>query len=166
MKYTATIDDRTYEIEIGADNAIKVNGEPHMVDFKGVESDALYSLLMDSHSFEVLVERCGGDRFRISVGDEQHEVAVEDERMRKIGKGLGKLAPTSGEVTIKAPMPGLVKGIPVEIWQEIKAGQGVLILEAMKMENELRTPRDGIVNDIKVKPGDKVEQGQVLVVIK
>ncbi len=166
MKYTATIGDRTYEIEVGEDGAVKVNGEPHVVDFRGIQSEVLYSLLVDSHSFEVLVERCGSDRYYISVGGEQHEVGVEDERMRKIGKGLGKVAPASGEVTIKAPMPGLVKGIPVEVWQEIKAGQGVVILEAMKMENELRAPRDGIVNEVKVKPGDKVEQGQALVVIK
>ncbi|MGB8648269.1 MAG: biotin/lipoyl-containing protein [Anaerolineae bacterium] len=166
MKYTATIGERAYEIEVGVDNAIRVNGEPHSIDFRGIDGGTLYSLLMDNRSFEVLVERCGSDQFRVSIGDEQLMVAVEDERMRKIGKGLGKVAQTGGDILIKAPMPGLVKGIPVEVWQEVKAGQGVLILEAMKMENELRAPRAGAVSDIKVKPGDKVEQGQLLVVIK
>ncbi len=166
MKYVATIGEHVYEIEVGADNTINVNGESHSIDFRGIEGSTLYSLLMDSHSFEALIERRGGDQFRVSIGDEQLEVGVEDERMRKIGKGLGKVAQTSGDVMIKAPMPGLVKGVPVEVWQEVQAGQGVLILEAMKMENELRAPRAGAISDIKVKPGDKVEQGQVLVVIK
>ncbi len=166
MKYTATIGEKVYEIEVGADNTIKVNGNPHAFDFRGIDGDVLYSLLMDNRSYEVLVERCGGDSFRISIGDEQLEVAVEDERMHKIGKGLGKVSPTGGDAIVKAPMPGLVKGVPVEVWQEVKAGQGVIILEAMKMENELRAPRAGVIHDIKVKPGDKVEQGQVLVVLK
>ncbi len=166
MKYVATIGEHVYEIEVSADNTVKVNGEPHAVDFRGIEGSTLYSLLMDSHSFEALIERLGGDQFRVSIGDEQLEVAVEDERMRKIGKGLGKVAQTGGDVMIKAPMPGLVKGVPVEVWQEVQAGQGVLILEAMKMENELRAPRAGLVKEIRVKEGDKVEHGQPLVVIK
>ncbi len=166
MKYTATIGERTYEVEVESDNTIKINGEPRAVDFRGIEGEALYSLLIDNRSYEVLIERCGGDEFRVTIGDEQHEVAVEDERMRKMGKALGKIQQASGEVMIKAPMPGLVRGVPVEVWEEVKSGQGVVILEAMKMENELRTPRDGIINEIRVKPGDKVEQGQVLVVIK
>ncbi len=166
MKYTATIGERVYEIEVGADNTIKINGETHEVDFRGIGGTTLYSLLMDNRSWEILVERRGGDEFRISIGDEQYEVGVEDERMRKIGKGMGKVSQSGGEVMVKAPMPGLVRAVPVEIWQEVVSGQGVIILEAMKMENELRAPRGGIVNDIKVKPGEKVEQGQVLVVIK
>jgi biotin carboxyl carrier protein len=69
-------------------------------------------------------------------------------------------------VTIKAPMPGLVRAINVNVGDSVIARQGVVILEAMKMENELRTPRVGVVKEIRVKPGDKVEQGQVLVIIK
>ena len=165
MKYTATIGERVYEIEVGSDNIIRVDGEPHRVDFRAVDGQTLYSLLLDNRSWEVLVDY-RADECRVSIGDTFHLVTVEDERSRKIGKGLGQLAPPAGEVAVKAPMPGLVRGIPVEVWEEVKSGQGVVILEAMKMENELRAPRAGVIIDIRVKPGDKVEQGQVLVVIK
>ncbi len=63
-------------------------------------------------------------------------------------------------------MPGLVRGVQVNVGDPIKAKQGLVILEAMKMENELRAPRAGVIKEIRVKPGDKVDQGQTLVVIK
>jgi biotin carboxyl carrier protein len=165
MKYTTTIGERVYEIEIGSDSTITVDGERHTIDFRPVDEEALFSLLLDNRSAEVVVE-CSGDEYRVSIGSLQYVVNVEDERSHKIGKGMGKVAATSGEVIVKAPMPGLVRGIPIEIWEEVKQGQGVVILEAMKMENELRAPRAGVITDIRVKPGDKVEQGQALVVIK
>jgi pyruvate carboxylase subunit B len=62
-------------------------------------------------------------------------------------------------------MPGLVRGVPLQVGQEVQKGQGLVILEAMKMENELRSPRGGVVKEIQVKPGDAVELGQSLVVI-
>ncbi len=165
MKYTATIGEKVYEIEIGANNSVLINGEPHTVDFRGIDGLSLYSLLMDNGSWEVLVER-SGDEYRISIGDELLLVTVEDERTRKIGKGLGKLPAPSGEVTLKAPMPGLVREVPAQVGEEVKAGQGLVILEAMKMENELRAPRAGSIREVRVKAGDKVELGQALLVIK
>ena len=165
MKYTATIGGRVYEIEVSSDNSIRVNGEPHGVDFRAIDGQSLFSLLLDNRSWEVLVDY-RADECRVSIGDTLYLITVEDERARKIGKGLSQLAPPSGEITIKAPMPGLVRGVPIAVWEEIKAGQGVVILEAMKMENELRAPRAGVITEIRIKPGDKVEQGQALVVIK
>ena len=63
---------------------------------------------------------------------------------------------------IKAPMPGLILDIKVEVGQEVKKGDPILILEAMKMENILKSPGDGIVKAIKVKVKDNVEKGQLL----
>ncbi len=165
MKYTATVGDKVYEVEVGTDNKVTINGEPHSVDFRGIDSEALYSLLIDNRSWEVMSER-RGDEFRISIAGELYVVTVEDERTRKIEKGLGKVSAPSGEVMMKAPMPGLVRAVSAEVGQEIKGGQGLIILEAMKMENELRAPRVGVIKEIRVKPGDKVEQGQALLVIK
>lgn len=165
MKYTAAIGDKVYDIEIGPNNTISINGEPHSVDFRGIEGTSLFSLLIDNESWEVLVERSGDD-FRISIADELLLVSVYDERTRKIQKGLGKSSVQRGELTMKAPMPGLVRQVPVQVGEEVKAGQGLVILEAMKMENELRAPRAGTISEIRIKPGDKVEHGQALLVIK
>ena len=165
MRYTAIVGDRVYEVIVGPEQSVTINGETHTIDFRRIDSGALYSLLMDNRSWEVLAEP-DSDNFRILLDGELHLVRVEDERTRKIEKGLGKVSAPSGEFTLKAPMPGLVREVLVQLGAEVKPNQGVVILEAMKMENELRAARGGQVKEIRVKAGDKVEQGQPLLVIK
>ena len=165
MKYTAVIGERLFDIEIEPNNSVVINGEPHSFDFKGIEDLSLYSLLIDNKSWEVLVQR-SGDEYRISIEDELVLVTVYDERTRKIQQGLGKATGPAGELTLKAPMPGLVREVMAQAGQEIKSGQGLVILEAMKMENELRSPRAGSIKEVRVKPGDRVDLGQALLVIK
>ncbi|MBI5653489.1 MAG: biotin/lipoyl-binding protein [Chloroflexi bacterium] len=165
MKYTAIINEKAYEVEIGPNNTVLINGEPRTIDFRGIDGEALYSLLVDNLSWELLAERTG-DQYRVLIDGELHIVEVQDERTRKLAKAAAKTAAATGEVTIKAPMPGLVREVQVNVGDAIAAKQGVVILEAMKMQNELRAPRAGTVKEIRVKPGDKVEQGQALLVVK
>lgn len=165
MKYTVQVGERTYEVRPGANQTVEIDGESHRVDFRCIDGSALYSLLLDSRSWEVLVER-SGDEYRISIDGELYVVTVQDERTRKIQKALRKSVRPSGEFILKAPMPGLVRGVPVQVGQEVQPGQGLIILEAMKMENELRAVQGGVVQEVRVKPGDTVEQGQTLVVIR
>ncbi|TAH49725.1 MAG: biotin/lipoyl-binding protein [Chloroflexota bacterium] len=165
MHYTCIVGERTYEIRPGANQAVEVNGEPHRADFQTIDGGALYSLLLDNHSWQVLVER-NGDEYRVSIDGDLYVVSVQDERTRKIQKALNRAAKDAGEFILKAPMPGLVRGVTVQTGQEVQKGQGLVILEAMKMENELRAPRVGVVRDIRVKPGDAVELGQALVILQ
>ncbi len=165
MKYTAIINDKTYEVDISANNTVLVNGEPHHVDFRGIDGMALYSLLLDSTSWEALVER-NGDEYRVLIDGVMHMVEVQDERTRKLTKVTKGNAAATGDTPLKAPMPGLVREVRVNLGDAVKEKQGAVILEAMKMENELRVPRAGVVKEIRVKAGDKVEQGQVLLVVK
>jgi biotin carboxyl carrier protein len=164
MKYTALIGERTYEINPDANQTVEINGEPHHVDFRSIEGSGFYSILIDNRSWHALVER-QGDEYRISIDGEMFVVNVQDERTRKIQKALRQGSATSGEFVLKAPMPGLVRSVPVQVGQEVPQGQGLIILEAMKMENELRSPRAGSIKEVRVKPGDAVELGQALVVI-
>jgi propionyl-CoA carboxylase alpha chain len=60
------------------------------------------------------------------------------------------------------PMPGLVRSIAVAEGQEVKAGETLLVVEAMKMENVLRAERDGAVKTIFAKPGDSLSVDQVI----
>jgi pyruvate carboxylase subunit B len=60
-------------------------------------------------------------------------------------------------------MPGLVVRVPVEPGQQVAAGAGVVVLEAMKMENELKAQAAATVKTVHVKPGQAVEKGMVLV---
>lgn len=70
---------------------------------------------------------------------------------------------SSGDVV--APMQGTIVKILVTVGQEVKAGDAVIVLEAMKMENQLQADKAGTIKAINVKIGDKVGAGDVLVVI-
>jgi len=64
---------------------------------------------------------------------------------------------------VKAPMPGLVLDILVEVGQTINKGDNLLVLEAMKMENIIKASGTGIVKNIKVNKKDAVEKNQLLI---
>ena len=69
----------------------------------------------------------------------------------------------AGAVTVKAPMPGNILDVKVSAGASVKAGDVLVILEAMKMENEILAPQDGTVASVNVNKGDTVNSGDVLV---
>ncbi len=73
-------------------------------------------------------------------------------------------APGTGAVT--APIPGVVKQIPVAVGDEVTEGTVVLILEAMKMENQISATVGGTISEIKVALGDSIQEGQLLIQIE
>ena len=76
-----------------------------------------------------------------------------------------KAAPAgaAGAVSVKAPMPGNILDVKVAAGASVKAGDVLVILEAMKMENEIVAPQDGTVASVNVHKGDTVNSGDVLV---
>lgn len=77
-----------------------------------------------------------------------------------------KLASLSGSQAagweVRSPMPGKVVNVLVAAGAEVKAGQGLVVVEAMKMENELRAPRAGVVKEVLVSAGKTVDAGAIL----
>ncbi len=69
----------------------------------------------------------------------------------------------AGEV--RAPLPGVVTELRCRAGHEVRAGQVLLVLEAMKMDNEIAAPRAGTLRELRVARGDQVEAGQVLAVV-
>ena len=76
-----------------------------------------------------------------------------------------KAAPAgaAGAVSVKAPMPGNILDVKVAAGASVKAGDVLVILEALKMENEIVAPQDGTVASVNVHKGDTVNSGDVLV---
>ena len=79
-------------------------------------------------------------------------------------------APAAAAVTaageaVNAPMPGTILKVNVTNGQAVKAGQVLVVLEAMKMENEIMAPKDGTVTQVLVSKGSTVDTGAPLVVI-
>lgn len=66
---------------------------------------------------------------------------------------------------IVAPMPGSIVNINVSVGQTVKAGDVLIILEAMKMENDITAPCDGVVKQVVTTKGSTVNTDDVLIVI-
>ncbi len=164
LKYIATIDDRSFEIDINEEGEIIADGKRLSVDFQSVADQPVYSMLLDGESFEgnVSLREKGVEvllRGRLFIVD------VEDERQRRLRETATLELDLEGEFTLSAPMPGMVVAVPVEVDQSVAKGDILIILESMKMQNELKAPRDGEVSGIRVGPGDSVDQNQALMTL-
>jgi biotin carboxyl carrier protein len=164
MKYYARIDNHEYEVEIDGATVL-LDGKPINVDLVRSGATELYSVLLDGHSYEMLVN---ADRFnyQISVRGMQLQVQVEDERARRLNRARRLPTLPDGELAITAPIPGLVVRILVSEGDVIEEGQPVVLLEAMKMENELRAVRGGVVKSVMAAAGQRVEQNAPLIVLE
>ena len=72
----------------------------------------------------------------------------------------------AAEHRIRAPMPGRVVLVQAKPGQSVKAGDVMLVIEAMKMELALKAPRDGVVAEIRAQAGDFVEADMVLATLE
>jgi pyruvate carboxylase subunit B len=122
-----------------------------------------YVLTVGDRSHEVTVEAREGDVLTLRVDGHRFEARVQDARsllLEELGVGGGG---GSAEREVKAPMPGVVRGVLVAQGDPVEAGQGLVILEAMKMENELKAPAAGVVAAVRVAEGDAVSKGAILI---
>ena len=167
MKYYVDVEGRTIELEFQEEDErlhVQVGDRRLTLDLRAVSPPSLYSLLVDNRSYDLLVE-ARGDEYDILIGAEMFHLKVQDEWARRLANIQRKAVVESGELLIKAPMPGAVISVEVAPGDEVKRGQGLVILAAMKMENEIKAPRAGTVKSVDVQPGQTVEQGRTLVVI-
>ncbi|HEX8696058.1 MAG TPA: biotin/lipoyl-containing protein [Longimicrobium sp.] len=165
MRYYVTIGDRTVEVDLTGHQPV-VDGTPVEAQMQLLPGTPVRTLLVDGRSY-TLSARPGDRRGRweLALGGDRFRVEAVDERTRAIREMTGG-ADTEADRTVAAPMPGLVVKIEVEVGQQVKAGQGVIVVEAMKMENELKAPADGVVAKILVQERQTVEKGAPLIVLE
>jgi biotin carboxyl carrier protein len=164
MKYYAIVDGQEFVVEVGSNNQISVNGKPYDTDFRQMPGSGVTSLIIENHSLEAVVEEKEGT-WQILIKGDLYEVAVDDERSRRLANARGELGVVDGDAAVLSPMPGIVIAVAVVEGQAVNKGDKVVILESMKMENELRSPRDGVISQVNIEAGATVEKDQVLVVV-
>ncbi len=165
MRYYVTIGDRTLEVDLTGATPV-VEGRTIDAHILAVPGTPVHHLIVDGRSFPLTAHR--SDRkngWDLSVRGTRFSVDAVDERTRAIREMTGA---DDGEAdkTISAPMPGLVLRVEVEVGQTVRAGDGLIVVEAMKMENELKAPADGVIAKIAVEAGNTVEKGTPLVILE
>ncbi|WP_438424247.1 acetyl-CoA carboxylase biotin carboxyl carrier protein subunit [Aquimarina macrocephali] len=128
-------------------------------------SKSTHHILQNNKSFHTEIVQSNFDtkKYTVKVNNNSYQVSITNEldtRIAAMGFSLGSSKQVNA---IKAPMPGLLLDIQVEIGQEVKEDDPLLILEAMKMENIILSPRDGVIKSISATTGDAVDKGQLLI---
>ena len=138
------------------------DGSERRLDIATARDDGELSVLLDGEVVRGLVGRREGG-LTVVVNGRAIDALVLDERAARLASAAASGRPHSSEMAIRAPMPGLVVGVPVEAGQSVARGATLVVLSAMKMQNELTAPGDGTVTEVLVSAGQTVDQNQVLV---
>ena len=162
MKYHVTIGERTIEVDLSGAEP-RVEGRPLAADLATVPDTPIRHLRYDRSS-RTLVARSADRRgtWLLGVDGRSLTVEVEDERTKVI-RAMAGGTETAAPQVLRAPMPGMVVRILVEVGQSVQAGQGMIVVEAMKMENELKSTAEGTVASIEVAAGQAVDKGALLI---
>jgi pyruvate carboxylase subunit B len=134
-----------------------------------------FNVFVDGDFFEVDVEQIGGAAPVITSITPAAQPAVAPKPAAAAAprpvappapaQAAAPAAPVAGGTKMEAPMPGMVIRYEVKEGDEVKAGDVVMVLEAMKMENSLTSPASGVVKQICCQAGQSVQKGTVLAVI-
>lgn len=160
----AKVNQSEFDVEIVSENEVNLNSESKKLDVISL-SESKKHLILDNKSYSI--ENVSFDKEKkeavLKVNNRTYKVSLKDKYDLLLKElGMSNMA-TKVVKDVKAPMPGLVISIEVEKGQAVKAGDTILILEAMKMENVLKSPIDGIIKSIKAEKATTVDKNAVLI---
>ena len=163
MKYVVEIAGKTVDVEIDGDK-VRVDGEEVAARIADLPGTPIVLLTIGDSVYRVAAARGQSKgRYSLATDGRRYEVEALDERTRTIRELSAATAGPAGPAPLIAPMPGLIVRVNVAPGDQVKAGQGLVVMEAMKMENELRAVAAGTVKAVRVNAGTAVERGATLV---
>lgn len=152
--------DRHAVEKIGSD--LMINEEKSSVEVVKLNQTS-YKVFSKSKIFTVQIREKKDDQLTLSINGKITSLTSKrhvDQILEKLGMNAGSSSSISD---VKAPMPGTILSLNVDVGDQVSKGDSILILEAMKMENVIKSPGDGVVNSILVNQGDNVEKNQLLI---
>jgi biotin carboxyl carrier protein len=164
MKLWVTLEGREAEVTfhtVGGRLLLEADGRAIEADFVRLPDGEVYSLLIDGRSHVVRVTPAG-DRLEVELRGSLIPVEVKHPLEKMLQATASGRAASRGE-TVSAPMPGVVVSLQIGAGDVVRAGQAVVVVEAMKMQNELVVTHDGVVTEVMVSEGAAVSAGQALV---
>lgn len=127
-----------------------------------------FRINVNGKSYEVEVEEIGGGAAGTAtapVTAPQATAPAPAAPVTAAPQAVAAAPVAAGAEVVSAPMPGKIMSIKVTVGQQVKAGDLILVLEAMKMENEIFCGASGTVKEIRVGEGAAVNPGDALVII-
>ena len=162
MKYYVSVNGEDHEVTLD-EHGVQVDGERVLAAVESIDGSPVRMVTIGDEVHRVVVRPGARGAYTLWLDGYRFEVEALDERARAIRELSGKSAGPSGPAPLVAPMPGLIVRVNAQPGDEVQAGQGLVVMEAMKMENELRAPAAGRVRAILAAPGTAVEKGAVLI---
>ena len=167
MKYVVEINGQRRKVSIEATGTSYESEASEHAELADVEGSPVRVIKLGSRVYRVVAQkREGRGKYTLWVDGYRFDVEALDERTRSIRDLSAANAAPTGPAPVLAPMPGLIVRVNVAPGDEVEAGQGVIVMEAMKMENELRATSAGKVKSVEVSPGTAVEKGTLLVALE
>jgi len=169
MKLHATIAEYQTDIQIkdeGRRVFAEIDDRRYELDVHESGSNGCYLLISNGQVFDCRVEGRpeSGQPVEVVVGTTPCTVTLTDPKRRSSSASAS--AHGDAAARILAPMPGKVVRILVAAGDQVKAGDGILVVEAMKMQNEMKSPKAGTVIALSVQTGATVNGGDVLAIIE
>ena len=165
MTYEVIIDGKNYRLDLDRSDGrwrCQLDGREMLIDAVLARPDVL-SILIAGKAYEVKRERTATD-MHLWVGSARYAAELRDPRSLRSRKSGG--VDEKGPKKLIAPMPGKVVRVLLREKDEVEAGQGVLVVEAMKMQNEIKSPKKGVVQKIVATEGANVNPGDVLAIVE
>lgn len=151
----------THEVERTGEG-VRIDGRDLPAELIPVPGQPGAHLRLADRAYAILGTRSESG-WHIQIGSRHFALSVEDERTHAIRQLTGDVGAAASSQDLRAPMPGLVVKVLAEPGQEVEAGAGLVVVEAMKMENELKAEGPGTVATVLVEPGQAVNRDDVLV---
>ena len=167
VSYRVTVGSYTFDVTLEADGGgllARTGDTASAVTWHRRASHA-GTLRVDEASTEVLLAATANATW-VAIDGYQTEVQVVEARALRLAASLPQRAAQTTRVEVRAPMPGRVVAVRVQIGERVERNTLLAILEAMKMENELRASHAGRVADGRVAEGETVEHGALLILLE
>lgn len=128
-------------------------------------SESEFHILEQNKSYKAEITRADFNKklYEVKINNNIYAINISnnlDVLIKEMGFAIGS---TKHVDSVKAPMPGLILEINIQVNQEVKEDDPLFILEAMKMENIITSPCDGIIKSISANKGDAVEKNQLII---
>lgn len=156
---------KPYKISVNNQHHFNINPDD-LTALDAVETDTNCFHILENHK-SFTAEICQSDflkkSYTVKINNTIYHVSISD-HIDLLIKQMGFQLASSKQIdAIKAPMPGLILDIPIQVGDNIALNDTLIVLEAMKMENSIVSPRQGVIKSIGVKKGETVDKGELLI---